>query len=141
MIPVVYVNCSEYPYVHAIMAKLKPLETRNRDTLRNLVGKRVLVAQTGKGTPTVMCMVTIGKPIKATCRQTWDGLRPMHRVPVGSAHDWKETTKQKYLYQLTDPVPVIPFPVPEGKRHGRVWIECDESALKGKIYLPEQKTY
>jgi hypothetical protein len=49
--------------------------------------------------------------------------REKTRVPEGGKHDWTDSTKQKYLYRILDVQRLDPFPAPEGRRHGRVWME------------------
>ena len=128
MIPVLFINCKEAPYVDDIMAHQKIVETRSSDTLKALVGKRVLIAATGRGKPVVCGSAIIRKPITVTHRGVWETLRPLHGVPEGSSHDWKENTKRKYLYILSRIKECEPFTPPEGKRHGRVWMEYSENA-------------
>lgn len=126
MTPIVFINCTEYPYVHAIMAGLKTFESRNRRTLDELIGKRVMIAETGHGKPIVRCWVTIGEPVRIENYDAWEVLRNFHRVPYSSHHEWNQDTKRKYLYILRDVHEVEPFIPPKGKRHGRVWMEYNE---------------
>lgn len=123
MIPVVFINCSRFPFLQWIISGLKIYETRSRDMLRSLVGQRVLLAETGRGgRPVVRCSAVIDHSV--TCdRAGFDRLRHLTRVPKDSAYDWQPATRKKVLYRLTDVVAVAPFPVPEGPRHGRVWME------------------
>lgn len=124
VIPVVFINCSEYPYVDAIIDGRKTFETRSRDTLGSLVGRTVLIAETGKnGKPVVKCEALIGDPVEVKSYSKFDALRHCTRVPEFSSHDWKDGTRVKYLYPLDNVEPVEPFTPPEGARHGRVWME------------------
>ena len=127
MIPVVFINCSLFPFIAWIISGRKVYETRTRDMLRSLVGQRVFLAETGRhGRPVVRCSCVIDHSI--TCdRAGFRALRHLHLVPARSAYDWKTSTKKKVLYRLTDVQPVAPFTPPEGIRHGRVWME----------YIPE----
>lgn len=127
MIPIVYINCSAAPFISDIIGGKKVYETRSRDTLRVFIGRRVLLAETGKhGRPVVRCSAVIDNAI--TCdRGAFQRLRHLHRVPRGSAYDWKPETKKKVLYRLVDVQPVTPFPAPEGVRHGRVWMEYENN--------------
>lgn len=120
---VVFINCKRIPFLDLIMAKVKPWETRSRNMLKHLIGKRVYLAETGYGPPLVRCSAVIREPIKVTDRETWDRLRKGTCVPVDSDYDWKPDTKYKYLYPVTMVVPCAPFTPPEGVRHGRVWME------------------
>ena len=120
--PVVFINCSLFPFLTWIRSGRKLYETRSRDTLRALVGQRVYLAETGRsGRPIVRCSCVIdhSMTVDAGC---WHSLRSMHCVPFGSAYDWQQDTKKKVLYRLTDVQPVAPFPAPEGLRHGRVYM-------------------
>lgn len=128
MIPIVFINCTEYPYVDSIMAGFKTCETRNRNTLGELVGKRVLIAETGyfRKKPLIKGTAVIGQPVRITSAETWYALAPLHRVPYSSHFEWNKDTKQKYIYPLTDVHEVEPFVPPEWKRHGRVWMEYSE---------------
>ena len=123
MLPVVFINCSLFPFLAWILSGRKVYETRTRDTLRALVGFRVYLAETGHhGRPVVRCSAVIDHAI--TCdRGAFKKLRKLHRVPVGSVYDWQPWTRKKVLYRLVDVQPVEPFPAPEGVRHGRVWME------------------
>lgn len=123
MIPVVFINCHWFPFIDWIIAGHKVYETRTYNTLRALVGKRVYLAETGHGgRPVVRCSCVIDHAL--TCdRGTFRALRHLHRVPALSSYDWKDSTTKKILYRLTDVQPVYPFAVPEGPRHGRVWME------------------
>lgn len=127
MTPVLFINCSRFPFVDQIMAKEKLFETRNKDTLRNLVGKRVLIAETGDHTrPLVRCSAFVEYAYPVYTRAEWDVYRKWTRVEVGSSFDWTPDTIVKWIYRLTDVRPVDPFNPPEGIRHGRVWMEYEE---------------
>ena len=123
MIPIVFINCSSAPFIDKIMNRSKVYETRSRNTLRNLVGKRVLLAETGKGKPLVRCSVVIrcGFPVESF--HEWDMFRDYTQVSPSSPFEWSETTKRKWLYELTDIRPVSPFVPADGIRHGRTWME------------------
>ena len=123
MIPVVFINCSRFPFLAWILALSKLYETRTRNTLRALVGQRVYLAMTGKGKPVVLCSVVIGDPVVIRSRKAFAAFRKACRIARGSQYDWKRETKVKYLYPLLDVRPVAPFVPPEGVRHGRVWME------------------
>ena len=123
MVPVVFINCSLFPFLTWIISGRKQYETRTRNTLRSLVGQRVFLAETGRGRPVIRASAVIQSVVVVRSRKEWKALRKAHRVPAGSAFDWKPWTKCKYLYELADVAPVSPFTPPEGVRHGRVWME------------------
>ena len=124
MVPVVFINCSRFPFLFWIMSGLKLYETRTRNTLRALVGQRVYLARTGRGRPVVLCSVVIGDPIATRSRSAFAAFRKACCIAYRSQYDWQKSTKVKYLYPLLDVQPVpVPFTPPEGVRHGRVWME------------------
>lgn len=127
MVPVVFINCSSAPFIDDIINGRKTYETRTRDTLRALVGRRVLLAETGhNGRPVVRCSAVITCSAQIDDRETWRKLRRFTRVPSGSRYDWKPGTRRKFVYGLSGVVPCWPFIPPEGVRHGRVWMEYIE---------------
>lgn len=126
MIPIVFINCREHPFLAAIMSLDKTYETRSRNTLRALVGQRVLLAETGTGRPVVRCSAIIRCAVPVTDRKTWQAMRKAHRVPRGSRYDWKKDTRRKWLYMLDGITYCVPFQPAEGVRHGRTWMEYDD---------------
>lgn len=130
MIPVIFINCSDHPYIDEIMNGTKTYETRTRNTLKALLswelGERVLIAETGNGAPVVRCSAVIDHFKAVYTKERWDSLRKVHCVPPGSKYDWKPDAKVKWLYHLSDVRPVEPF-TPVGIRHGRVWMELNET--------------
>jgi predicted transcriptional regulator len=124
---IVFINCSVFDFIAAIMAGMKLYETRTRNTLKQLIGKRVLLCQTGKGKKRVMCYVTIESVLVIDNPETWKQYRKACCIAPGSKYDYIPCTK-KYLYKLTDVEPVNPFIPAEGKRHGYVWMEYSGKA-------------
>lgn len=124
MIPILFVNCSESDFIGAIINRSKIYETRTKNSLRSLVGKRVLIAETGKNRSIVRCSAVICSAFPVESFHEWDMFRDYTQVWPGSVYDWKPDTKIKWLYELSDirPVPV-PFHPKNGNRHGRVWME------------------
>lgn len=125
MIPIIFINSRSVPFVDMIMEGKKLYETRTRNVLKSAFeyGNRFLIAETGNGKPVVRCSATIEAMHTLYTEEAWNRYRNLHAVPAGSEFDWKPDTKKKVLYHLTDVQPVEPF-VPEGKRHGRTWMEC-----------------
>lgn len=119
---ILFINCRLYPFIDWIISGLKLYETRNRNTLKNLIGKRVYIAETGKHKrPIVRCTAIIDHVIK-TDMEAFDSLRKQTMINPGSAFDWTKETKQKYLYRLTDIVQIEPFTIPDNAiYHGRVY--------------------
>lgn len=124
MMPVLFINCDAVPFLDRIISLRKPWETRTRNTLRALVGHRVLLAETGRGhRPVVRCSAVVGEPLVIRSRAEWKQYRSACCVPAKSRYDWQSGTKVKYLYPLTGVVACHPFTPPEDVRHGRVWME------------------
>lgn len=131
MIPAIFINCSRFPFIDWIMKRQKIYETRNRNTLRQLVGQRVYLVETGKNWNVIRCSAVIRCAKKVKHRGTWNLLRDSHCVPEESVYDWNSDTKCKWLYLLEDVHPVpIPFTPPEGTRHGLVWMEVKFADLQ-----------
>ena len=130
MIPVVGINSTSAPFMADIGAGLKRIETRNRNMLGGLVGRRVILAETKQGGYLAMysAVIRFARPIYS--REAWDELRPQHRVPAGSKYDWKDNTRVKWLYGLSSVCSLCPFLVPEGVRHGRTWMEYDRESFR-----------
>ena len=126
MTPVIFINCKTEPFVNDIMCYLKEYETRNRNTLGRFIGERVLLAETGHGTPLVKCSAVIDQIISVTTEEGWNAYAEATWIPYGSKYDWKPDTKVKWLYHLTDIRPVDPLRLPSScRRHGRVWAEYE----------------
>jgi hypothetical protein len=79
----------------------KTLESRNSDTLRPYVGKRVAIVRTGEGKAKAIGEVTIGEPQVVNQRQ-FRSMEDEHKVPKGSRFDI--STPTKHLYPMHDPV-------------------------------------
>ena len=129
MIPVIFINCKEYPFVDDFLNSRKVLETRNRNTLGRFLGEKILIAETGKGKPVIrfMCKITMVRCYLD--KWPYERDRNLHNIAPGSRYDWKPETKKKWAYSFSDIVPVsVPFPV-NGKRHGRTWIEYNEKEV------------
>lgn len=122
---IIYINCKLFPFVSWIIAGLKLYETRNRNTLKSLIGKTVFIAETGTHKKAVIrCCCTIENVLKVTDKRTYNKYRKQTKIKKGSAFDWNQETKCKYLYKLSNVVPVPAFPVPDNIiQHGRTWAE------------------
>ena len=125
MIPVVGINSASAPFMADIGDLLKRLETRSRNMLRSLVGQRVILAETQQGGYLAMYTAVIRSARPVRSYDEWDALRPLHRVPVGNPFDWKEGDRVRWVYELSSLRRLRPFLVPEGRRHGRTWMEYD----------------
>ena len=127
MTPVIFINCTDEPFVKDIMDILKQYETRNRNTLGRFLGERVLLAETGHGQPLVKCSAVIDQVISVTTKEQWDEYLWASWIPEGSKYDWQPDTKVKWLYHLSNVKPVVPFRLgSDCVRHGRVWAELPD---------------
>lgn len=113
-------------YARWIVEGNKTIETRNRDMLSTLVGKRVAVIRTHKNTiphtaPMVIGYVTITG--KSFCKaEDFYNYFLEHLVAEGSAYDCHG--KGKWFYHLADAEKCEPYPLPSSAiRHGRSWCE------------------
>lgn len=131
MIPVLFINCLRERFVDWIIGGLKQYETRTRNTLKKLLdtylGRRILIAETGRGDPLVRCSAVIDEVVAVYDLATWEAYLELTWIPCGSTYDWKPSTKVKYLYHLKDVRPIAkPFRLPRScRRHGRVWAEYE----------------
>lgn len=124
MVPIIFINCDGAPYVKKIMLLQKLFETRSKDMLRPLAGRRVFVAETHKGRrPVVRCSLRIGPGFMVDNSAAYEQFRQYTCVPCSDVYNWQPTTKRKWLYPLLSVAPVRPFIPAEGKRHGVTWME------------------
>jgi len=89
-------------YADEIVDGNKKYETRDSDSLRPYVGKRIAIVRTGEGTAKAIGEATVGEPIVVDEAQ-FNRMRSEHLVPAGSAFDIKPGSK-KYLYPMLNPV-------------------------------------
>ena len=88
-------------YADMIVDGQKTLESRNSDTLRPYVGKRVAIVRTGEGKAKAIGEVTVGEP-KVVNQKQFRAMEGDHLVPKGSRFDINTPTK--HLYPMHDPV-------------------------------------
>jgi hypothetical protein len=88
-------------YADLIVDGHKTLESRNGDTLRPYVGKRVAIVRTGEGKAKAIGEVTVGEPQVVNQRQ-FRAMEDEHKVAKGSRFDINTPTK--HLYPMHDPV-------------------------------------
>jgi hypothetical protein len=88
-------------YADLIVDGQKTYESRETDSLRPYVGKRVAIVRTGEGQAKAIGAVTIGEPIEVD-EAGFRELESEHMVPAGSKFDIKPGQK-KLLYPLTNP--------------------------------------
>lgn len=95
------VNSKGKPYADLIIDGLKTLESRNTDSLRPYVGRRVAIVRTGNGKAVAIGEVTIGEPIMVD-EKRFRAFYSMHLVDEGSIFDIKNEG-YKYLYPISNP--------------------------------------
>ena len=111
------------PYASALVSGIKTIETRNRNMLSALVGKRVAIVRTKKGCdPWILGYVTItGSSFCKAC--DFDKYFDQHLVQPGSAYA-PQNGKGKWFYYVADPETCYPKELPASTiRHGRSWCE------------------
>lgn len=117
---IVYINCSVSPFIDLILAGKKVYETRNKNTLKRLIGKTVYLAETGKGKALAKAVCTITDLVTVTDKATYNRYRQQTQVEKGSVYDF--TGNVKYLYKLDNVKAVKPFLVHNNAvRHGRIY--------------------
>lgn len=126
MTPIVFINTKHVPFVDLIITGEKKYETRARNTLGGLVGRRVLIAETGHGKPIVRCSAKIVQHVLILSEKAWrEYYKEPACVPDGSKYDWQKNQTEKHAYLLENVKPCSPFIPLDGKRHGRVWMEFE----------------
>ena len=95
------VNSKEKPYADLIIDGLKIMESRDSDSLRPYVGKRIAIVRTGKGKAFAIGEATIGEPVMVNVKK-FRALHSEHLVDQGSKFDIKKNG-YKYLYPMINP--------------------------------------
>lgn len=88
-------------YADEIVDGNKTHESRNTDSLRPYVGKRVAIVRTGEGGAKAIGEVTVGEPVIAD-ENKFREMESHHLVPKGSDFDIKPNGV-KYLYPMHNP--------------------------------------
>lgn len=117
---------NDIDYAALIVNGLKHYESRNSDSLKAYVGKRVGIVRTGKGKAACIGSAVIGAPIVVNDKQ-FRMLEHKHLVPENSAYDIAAGGGVKYLYPIIKPQK---FSVHLPVKHGIV---------SRKVILPERK--
>ena len=95
------INCKYEPFVDCILDGIKTIETREKNTLKSLVGQRVGIIKTGCGKAKLCGYVTISNVIKYNTENEFRIDENKHLVKEGSKYDIG--TKGKYGYVLSNP--------------------------------------
>ena len=88
-------------YADLIVSGQKKYESRDKDSLRPYVGKRVGIVETGSGPAKLVGYATVGEPIEVG-EAEFDDSRDQHLVPEGSKFDIKPG-QSKFLYEMIGP--------------------------------------
>ena len=123
------INDSKYPFTKKIISGEKIIETRNTNSLKGQIGKKIGIIKTGKGKSQVVAYATVGEPIVYNTKEKFRKDQDKHLVEEGSEFDIKEDGV-KYGYPLTDVEKVTPFPVTS---KGIVSREIDQPPVKKEI--------
>lgn len=131
-IPAIYVNSSKImPYADLIVNGIKPIETRNNDTLGNFVGQQVLIIRSTSGKKAeVVGSAFISKKEFKTKAQL-DKMRDLTMIPPGSTFDCYGMGK--WCYHLVDPrrfEEAIPLEKYEVVRRCRSWAIVKDKETK-----------
>jgi len=88
-------------YADKIVDGEKYYETRDTNSLKPYIGKRVSIVKTGEGKAKAIGAVTIGEPVVVD-ETEFRKLHTKHLVPMGSQFDIKPNGT-KHLYPMLDP--------------------------------------
>jgi len=95
---------NETNYAGLIVSGQKQYESRDTDSLRPYVGKRVGIVETGSGPAKLVGYATVGEPVEVG-ETEFAGSREQHLVPEGSRFDIKPG-QTKFLYEMIEPEPL-----------------------------------
>ena len=118
----IFVNEDSFPYAHKIVSGEKTYETRSRNMLKRLNGKRVAIISTRRGQKPMIIGYAEVFAVTYWSRETLDKFRTLTLIPEGSKYDC--TGAGKWCYWMNDAEPCEPYPLPENAiRHGRSYVE------------------
>ena len=109
-------------YADLIAGGYKKVETRSRNMLADLVGRRVAIVRTRRHkAPLIVGYATIAS--STFCRaEDFQKYFDLHLVRPGTAYDCKG--RGKWFYWMEDAQRCKPVPLPDDAvRHGRSWCE------------------
>ena len=123
------VNDKAAPWTDWILNGQKTIETRNSNSLRPYIGKRVGIVRTGKGPAMLVGYVTLGEPKVYKTAEEFKADYEEHRVPTDLAG--YEFSGVKYGYPVSHPERIEPRPI---KSRGIVSRNIEEVDHPG--YMP-----
>lgn len=119
----VYINTKSAPFVRQILDLEKSFETRTRNMLKDLVGERVYIIETGHGTPMVAGRATIASVEPVPYEN--EKMRESAKI-IGTPYDIKPGSL-KWFYKLENVEKLSPVPVPDNRvNHGRSYTAWNE---------------
>ena len=120
----IFVNSTRaIDYAGAIVNGYKTIETRSRNTLKQLVNNPdpIAIIRTGRGKAQVIGYAYIDGVFHCS-KADFGKYDNMHLVPHGSRYDAGQ--HGKYMYMLSGAEPCKPFELPDNAvRHGFSWCE------------------
>ena len=131
----IYINCNHAQFIDLILSGAKPYETRKRNMLRNLIGKRVALIETGKGPAMIRGFATIS----SAERINFDNIDARKSARIfRTAYDI-QPDGAKWFYKLSDVQNVDPFHSPADRvNHGRSWTEFTLPDMSNPVGLPNR---
>ncbi len=118
---ILFINCRIQDFIADMISGRKKYETRTKNMLRELTGKTVYIAETGRGRPIIRAIVTITEHLVITTAEEFERMRPDTCIRPGGPYDY--TGGKKHLYKLDNVTEIEPFRPAESTRHGRVWMD------------------
>ena len=94
------INDKQQAFTEQILGGLKTIETRNKNSLKPYIGRRVGIVRTGKGMATLVGFVTIGEPVFYADKIQFDA--DHHRHLVAKDSPYYITSGGKWGYPLQD---------------------------------------
>ena len=119
----IFINDDYMTYTNFILIGLKLWETRNRNMLGRLIGRRVALISTSKyHTHQIVGYATISEARHVSLEEFDMWYRTPSIIVEGSKYDCTE--KGKWLYRMRNPERCETIPLPDNTiRHGRSWCE------------------
>lgn len=113
------INDKTQDFTDQILRGEKTIETRDTNSLRPYIGKRVGIVRTGKGKATLVGYANLEEPIIYNNAEEFRADQDKHLVEAGSDFDIKPDQK-KYGYPLTNVESIEPIQIPSDLPNWRV---------------------
>ena len=102
------INDKHEPWTELILTGQKTIETRNSNSLKRYIGKRIGIIRTGKGIATLVGYATLGWPKIYRTAEEFRADEDKHRVRLGTQFDFQNI---KYGYPITKVERTKPRPI------------------------------